>query len=285
MNYDVGIFRTAKQGWYYGTDFDYIGKQFSPALGYVQESDLVHVRGDIGYKWQAREASKASYYYLHTNMGYKWKPDLKKEETKFANAELGTDFKNGSTIQFTPFEFSTDVLFEDWKLSDHITIPVGSYRMFSPDLEYSLPQKSKYYGSLFVKVLDFYRGHRFTLQPNITYVFSKHLNARIEYEYDRIKFPKEFSDNGNSLFQSNLVRLIMSYYFSSSLSIKLLSQYDELNNVISSNLRLRYNPREGTDLYVVFNQGLNNNTERLTPHLPFVNNQAIIIKFSKTFTL
>jgi hypothetical protein len=285
MNFNGGIFRTAKQGWYYGADIDYLGKNFSPSLGYVQENDLLHARGDLGYKWQAKEESKKASYYLHTNLRYKWKPDLKKEETKFANTEAGINFKNGATIEITPFEYWTDVLFENWKLTDHITIPIASYKMFSPDIAYTTPQKSKYHGELFVKILDFYRGHRITIQPNLTYVFNKHLNARIEYEYHRIKFPIEFSDNGSSLFQSNLLRLIVSYYFSSTLSCKLLSQFDQLNHSISSNLRFRYNPREGTDLYIVFNQGVNSNTSRLTPHLPIVNNQALIIKFLKTFTL
>jgi hypothetical protein len=285
MDYNVGIFRTAKQGWYYSTDMDVVGKNFLPALGYVQENDLLNMRGDIGYKWQSKEKSKMSYYFLHTYLRYKWKPELKKEEAKFANVEIGFDFKNGSSVKLTPFEYSTDVLFDNWKLSDHITIPIGEYKMFTPDIEYTTPQKSKYHGELFVKILDFYRGHRFTIQPNLTYVFSRHLKARIEYEYDRINFPAEFSDNGNSLFQSNLLRVILSYYFSPALSVKLLSQFDQLNHSVSSNLRFRYNPREGTDLYIVFNQGLNSETSRLTPHLPFVNNQALIIKFLKTFTL
>ena len=72
---------------------------------------------------------------------------------------------------------------------------------------------------------------------------------------------------------------------STKFSVKLLSQYDQLNYAVSSNLRIRYNPYEGTDLYIVLNQGLNTNTERLKPNLPVINNQAIIIKFLKTFTL
>ena len=157
--------------------------------------------------------------------------------------------------------------------------------MFTPDIELTLPQKGKYWGSLFIKLLDFYGGHRITIQPNFTFVFNKHLNARIEYEYDHIKFPDEYSDIGNGLFRSNLVRLSASYYFSSKVSFKILSQYDELNRVVSSNFRCRYNPREGTDLYIVFNQGLNTDVTRMDPHLPVVNNQAVIVKFVKTFTL
>jgi hypothetical protein len=285
MDCNAGIFRTAKQGWFYGADVDWIGKNFSPALGYIQENDLLHVRGDVGYKWQAREESKKAYYYLHTNLRYKWKPDLKMEETKFMNAEAGVSFKNGAAIDITPLEYQTDGVLEDWHLADHITIPAGKYKMFSPDIDLTTPQKSKYRGALFAKFLDFYGGKRLTLSPNLTYVFNKHLFASVEYEYDRIKFPNEFSDNGISLFQSNLTRLILSYYFSIRFSVKLLSQYDELNKMFSSNLRIRYNPREGTDLYIVFNQGLNNDRARLNPHLPFVSNEAVIIKFLKTFIL
>ena len=44
-----------------------------------------------------------------------------------------------------------------------------------------------------------------------------------------------------------------------------------MNNTISTNLRMRYNPKEGTDLYVVLNQGLNTDRKsRLDPHLPVV---------------
>ena len=33
MDFNAGIFRSAKQGWIYSTDVDWVGKYFSPALG------------------------------------------------------------------------------------------------------------------------------------------------------------------------------------------------------------------------------------------------------------
>ena len=223
--------------------------------------------------------------YVHGNSRYKWKPSFGKEESKFINGEAGLSFKNGAEIQTTPFEYFTDTLFEVWNITDHIHIPLRQYQMFTPDLTITAPQQSTYSVQMVLKGGDFYGGKRISITPSASYIFNKHFRIGIEYEYDRIRFPNEFSDNGNALFQSHLVRLHLSYYFSSKLSIKLLSQYDELNNTISSNLRFRYNPREGTDLYIVVNQGLNDHVNRLTPHLPFVSNQAIIIKFLKTFTL
>lgn len=285
MNYNFGVFRTAKQGWYYGADIDWVGKGFLPALGYVQENDLLNARINAGYKWQAKEEGKKAYYYLHGSTGYKRKPSLGKDENKFISIETGINFKDGSAIDISPLQYQSDVLFTEWHIADHITIPVGEYKMYSPDINFTLPQKSKYRGNIFLKFLDFYKGNRFTINPNFTYVFNKHLFTTIEYEYDRINFPRAFADNGNALFQSNLLRLSLSYYFNIRFSVKLLTQYDKLGKNISSNLRIRYNPREGTDLYIVINQGLNNERNRLTPKLPLVSNEAVIIKYLKTFTL
>lgn len=108
----------------------------------------------------------------------------------------------------------------------------------------------------------------------------------IDYEYNHIQFPTEFaSGDNNALFISNLIRLNISCYFSSKISIKLFTQYDDISDKVSSNLRFRYNPVEGTDLYVVFNQDLNTDPLNMMPELPVVNNQGITVKFVKTFTV
>jgi hypothetical protein len=103
------------------------------------------------------------------------------------------------------------------------------------------------------------------------------------YDHEPLVFPDEFSDDGNALFKNHLLRVNLAYFFSSKVSVKLLSQFDGLSNQVTSNLRVRYNPGEGTDLYIVFNQGLNTDRTRLTPHLPVVDEQAVTVKFIKTF--
>ncbi|HXL55539.1 MAG TPA: hypothetical protein VN958_04730, partial [Chitinophagaceae bacterium] len=145
--------------------------------------------------------------------------------------------------------------------------------------------QSTYSAELEMKWGDFYGGKRISIIPSASYIFNKYFKMGIEYEYDRIQFPAEFSDNGNALFKSNLLRLNIAYFFSSKISVKLLSQLDDLSNQVTSNLRIRYNPQEGTDLYIVFNQGVNTDRARLTPHLPVINAQAVTVKFIKTFNV
>jgi hypothetical protein len=54
---------------------------------------------------------------------------------------------------------------------------------------------------------------------------------------------------------------------------------------IVSNFRIRYNPREGNDLFLVFNEGRNTDLTRETPQLPVYNVRTVMIKYTYTFNL
>jgi hypothetical protein len=283
--YEGGFFKSAREGVTFSATSDLIGNEFNPAMGFNSENDLSNSHIDIGYHWKASENSKAQYWYVNSNARYKWKPYLQEEENQFVNGEAGVNFKSGANIDLTPFEYNSDVLFEDWNIESDIVIPMGKYKMFTPDFDLSGPEKSNYSASISCKLGDFYGGNRISLEPSLTYTFSKHFKTGIDYEYNRIKFPDSFSETQHGLFESNLVSANIAYFFSSKLSVKILTQYEDLSNQITSNLRIRYNPREGTDLYIVINQGLNTMRERMEPHLPFVNAQAVTVKYLRTFAL
>jgi hypothetical protein len=52
---------------------------------------------------------------------------------------------------------------------------------------------------------------------------------------------------------------------------------------VTANVRLRFNPREGNDLYLVFNEGLNTHRTGETPYRPYYSGRAVMIKYSYTF--
>ncbi|MEO8086269.1 MAG: DUF5916 domain-containing protein [Bacteroidota bacterium] len=282
-DYNAAIFRSTRDGLSYSLTADWIGSKFIPAMGFVEESDLLSTGAAVGYVWKANEKSLVAYRHVNINVSDRYKPEVNKDESEFANLEAGVSFKSGAVINLIPLELKTDRIFEDWQIADHITIPKGKYFMYSPGIYFNSPQKTNVRGELNVIFFDFYGGHRLTVAPGVTYIINKHLSAEAVYEMNRIRFPKSFSDNGNSIYLSHLVSANISVFFSSKFSIKLLSQYDNLSNSVGSNLRIRYNPHEGTDLYIVYNSGMNTQLNRLDPHLPLIDNQALVIKFSKTF--
>ncbi len=284
-DYNFAVFRSSRDGLSYSFTADWIGSKFIPAMGFVEETDLLSSGAGAGYVWQAKEESRVAYRHLNVNISYRYKPEINKDESEFANMEAGISFKSGAVINIIPVEYKTDRLFSYWQIADHITIPEKKYSMFSSQVYFNSPQKTNIRGELALSGFDFYGGDRISASPSMTYIFSKYFSASAFYELNRIRFPENYSDNGNSLYLSNLFSLNLSVFFSSKLSVKLLTQYDNLSNSVGSNLRLRYNPREGTDLYIVYNSGMNTQLSRLDPRLPLIDNQAVVVKFSKTFGL
>jgi hypothetical protein len=64
-------------------------------------------------------------------------------------------------------------------------------------------------------------------------------------------------------------------------------QYNSTTDRLDFNVRLRYNVNEGTDLWIVYNEGLD--TERAPsrfdrPKDPLSLSRALIVKYSHTFT-
>jgi hypothetical protein len=284
-DYNLGIFRSAREGFSYSLTADWLGSLFEPVMGFVQENDLLSSGAFGQYVWKAKPESKVAYRHINVSVSDRYKPELDVKESRVYSAEAGIGFKSGAFTNIVPLYYKTDLLFFDWQIAEHIRIPAGTYTMYSPSVYINSPQKSNIRGDLFIQAFDFYGGKRITLSPGVTCVFTKHLTAQAAYEMNRIVFPKRFSDNGKSAYLSQLVSLNVSVFFSTKFSVKLLSEYDNQSNTLGSNLRLRYNPREGTDLYIVYNSGMNTSLNRLDPHLPLISNQALVVKYSKTFGL
>ena len=69
------------------------------------------------------------------------------------------------------------------------------------------------------------------------------------------------------------------------LSASAFVQYNRAADAFSGNLRLRYNPREGNDLYLVYNLGANTDRFAYVPERPSIESQVLLIKYSRTFDL
>ena len=67
------------------------------------------------------------------------------------------------------------------------------------------------------------------------------------------------------------------------LSLLAFVQLNSASDAVIANVRFRYNPKEGTDLYLVYNDNLNTDRQRDEPALPFSSTRAVLLKYSITF--
>ncbi len=127
---------------------------------------------------------------------------------------------------------------------------------------------------------QFYDGTRVSFDVNPTWNISSSLNLGIEYQYNQLNF----KDRGET-FNAQIGKIKILYMLSTKFTVSAFIQYNSDIDDIGSNIKLRYNPREGNDLYIVYNEGRNTNLNRETPHLPNISQRTIMLKYTYTFSL
>jgi hypothetical protein len=100
------------------------------------------------------------------------------------------------------------------------------------------------------------------------------------YIYSNVDFATR-----EQLFISHIGRIKAMLMFSTKLSVSAFIQYNSENHLVSSNFRFRYNPREGNDLWIVYNEGTNTSLKREIPSPPRLAGRTVMLKYTYTFRL
>jgi hypothetical protein len=105
------------------------------------------------------------------------------------------------------------------------------------------------------------------------------------------RFPRRVQTTGpvgaarGQEFTARVFRLRALTMFDTKLSAAAFVQYNSGANLVTGNFRIRYNPREGVDVYLVYDENLNSGRYREFPTLPLSSGRPILLKCSCTFSL
>jgi hypothetical protein len=128
----------------------------------------------------------------------------------------------------------------------------------------------------------FYDGRRLTLTLNPTWNLSRHFDLSGDYEYNRLRFAAR-----NAALDTHLARLRLGAALNANASAVALVQANSISDRIGINLRLRYNFREGTDFWIVYNEGINTDRDGVAtglPERPLSAARSIQVKFTRMLT-
>ena len=143
-----------------------------------------------------------------------------------------------------------------------------------------LPRTAIFRGDIRTTVGRFYDGRRVGLIFNPTWSASRYVEIGGGYEVNRIEFAGR-----DEAATTHLGRVKLSFALNRSLSLSTFAQYNNLDERVTINARFRYHFREGTDLWIVYNEGVNFERDRgFDPRLPRSAGRAIMVKYSHTFS-
>lgn len=275
----IGWKRRSEEGFGYNGAYAYWGKDFNPESGFIFMNYLNEYRCEIQYGWFPGGNSKIFNY--RTGVDFEMLQRI--EDGEIENIEISPEFeisfKNGYGI-FTGLAYRKEGVIEDFYLTDDVNVPAGKYDFYGIHGFANSPRTKKFVGMVGFEAGQFYDGKRasFNIDPELNLSSSFQITAG--YQYDHVSFPTR-----SQTFTNNIGKIKLTYMVNTKISMSAFVQYNQIDNILVTNYRLRYNPRDGNDFYLVLNDMRNPEKSGSDEMLPPFVNQTIMLKYTHTFRL
>jgi hypothetical protein len=271
--------RRGTDGPLYSANLVRAGSIFEPGMGFLRRRDYLGGEASIGYGWRPGSGSALNRYGVTTGGSFVRRNTGGTFES--GGYSLGGDLETrGGHGLGAQASWSYEDLTRPFSLSDAALVPVGSYRFVEGSLNYRPPMGALVRPGVRVGGGQFYDGTIASAQLSPAWSVSRHLTLSGAYEINHIQFPDRDQE-----FRSHIGRLRTEVTFTTSTSASTFVQYNSADDVVVLNFRFRFNPAEGTDLYVVWNESLNSDRYALDPVPPLSQTRTLLVKYARTFTL
>ena len=267
-----------------GLDYEIVaarrGKDFLPGLGFTTRKDFTQLSWGVRYDWLLGKGTAIRQVSpLQFSGGAVFRNEDGSVESAHFEYKTDLEWKSGMAI-WMDFEMDYEDLTEDEDFPGNTVIPAGSYTTFEAQGGFDMPSRSLFRTDFDWAFGGFFDGRRFDFGVKPTWNVSRHLEMTSEYELNVVRFPKR--DQG---FNAHVVRLRTRAALNTQVSLNAFVQYNSASDRFSTNIRFRYNFREGNDLWLVYNENLNTYRDDEIPRQLLTRGRTVLLKYTNTFSM
>ena len=241
--------RRVSRGLQFNINSTHMGRDYRPEIGFLQRTD--YTTANIGGN-----------YYIYTDDS-KWlrryypgmiafttfrNSDHALESAQYA-VWVEWDTKAGGNGWIEPKLFHENVA-ESFTIGK-ATIPVGAYDFADLQLVLTMGSGKKLRSGMDLRSGTYFDGTRTQVILTPTWNVSPHLELGTDYQLSHLVFDKR-----NEVENVQLTRFRIRAALNAQASGNAFVQYNSTTNRLDFNVRLRYAFAEGTDLWLVYNEGL-----------------------------
>jgi Domain of unknown function (DUF5916) len=265
-------------GFSYVEELTRSGAAYLPRLGFNLRGDVAKLETHLRYGWfgsgtapfQSLTLTGSSKVFLRNGDG----------GTQSAYVEPSADvvLRSGREVSLTlsdNYESVTDT----FDLSGGTPVPPGQYWFRQAQLQATAPAAARFRPTFGLTVGQFYDGTLVALSASPAWNPSSHLELGADYQFNRIRFPAR-----GRATDLHLLRLRIATAYDAHLSLSTFWQYNNAAHTATVNARLRYNFREGSDLWIVYNDAASTDRLTLDPVPPADLRRALLVKYTYTLT-
>jgi hypothetical protein len=275
--YDLGAGLNFRSNWLdFEAEHRKIGPNFNPAVGFLERTDCICDFADATFKTrpQFRGVRELQFegFIFHA-------PDTHHAvQTQEWQTTFRADFHNGSYSDDDIVDVFAQRLTTPFNIYKSINIPVGVYNWTRHQITYGSPRDRRLTVQFYERLGSYYNGRLNEFRVRAGYRANERLSFTVGPQWNRFRLPLT---NGN--FSVIFGALETDYAFSRFLSLSTIVQVDTANaQAASANLRLRWNYRPDSDLYVIYTAGQKFASLTATNPAQFYENR-FVVKYTYSF--
>jgi hypothetical protein len=253
-------------------DFAYreVGGDFNPEVGFLSRKDYRHFWGLVLRR--IRPENLWNLFEIRPHIAYRGFWDFDGfQESGFLHVDSHWEFETGTEIH-TGFNLTTEGVKEPFDIIPGVTVQPGTYDHAEGQLVYMGNESKPLNFGLRATVGGRFGGDRVSLEPTVRYRIGEKFTSELAINYNDFDLPVP-----GGKFTANLLRLRLSYSFTPKILLQLLTQYNEVDDVVSNNLRFSWLQAANAGLFLVYNE-----IDERYPGAP-PRGREFIIKYSRIF--
>ncbi|MDF1559869.1 MAG: DUF5916 domain-containing protein [Bacteroidales bacterium] len=270
--------RRRQQGFAYDLVYTWSGDQFNPGIGFELKDNYHGWRTITQYGWLPGEEASLRYHKIMLTAYTFWNTATRLRETVNGMMTWSFEGKSGNSGNANINWFLEDIRDTLTLGNDQASVLPGRYSFAYISAAYNTNYAHALSASLTAEAGRFYDGTKISLYAAPTINIGTDIDLGLTYYFDFVNFPGR-----NSRFVNHIAGLKGLWTFTTKTSLIAFIQYNTAIDRVVSNLRFRYNPREGNDFYLVWDEGLNSDPTREIPRLPLTSGRTILLKYTYTF--
>jgi hypothetical protein len=226
-----------------------IGPNFNPEVGFLERTDCIcnYLDATLKPRPKIRGVRELNFegFIFHA-------PDTHHVlQTQEWQGTFRLEFNNGAYSDDDIVDVFTQRLTTPFNVYKNVFIPVGEYHWTRHQFTYGSPQDRRLMVNFFERFGDYYNGRLNEARVGATYRTNERLSFAMSNQWNRFRLPVAGGD-----FSVLVGSLQANYSFSRFLTLSSLLQADTAyTKAVSANIRLRWNYRPDSDLYVIYTAG------------------------------
>ena len=198
--------------------------------------------------------------------------------TRRVHHMMGIQFEDGSSVTFI-----TNKMFEQldvpFQISKNTTIPVGTYRFWTPSVSYRSDPSQRVSGNARYSPQGFFGGRRVDWGGGLNWRATSRIAAQASFRRSDVTLP-------GGAFVADLASTTFDLALSPEMTLRSLIQYNSTTDSISTSVRFNWIYKPGSDIYIAYDELRTDDFLGLDPtlrhngYVPWIQNRQLAIKMT-----